>query len=209
MHGLIERVIVPTLLIFLLIGGTASTLLGLALVFRPEKALAFMRSMNRWVSTRRALKQAELPRAAVVESRRGRLALALFLLFGGVFALYVLLLRLEMPRMAVVLGVNLRRWFITGVALQTVRWFLIVGSVLAIAVAVLMLFFPGQLKALEARMNKWYSTRNLLPPAGESMRFPLDTMVEASPRAAGWIIAGASLLVAAAMAILLAARVAG
>ena len=209
MFGLIERVVVPSLLIFVLLGGAASVVLGLALAFRPQKALAFVRSMNRWVSTRRALKQAELPRTTGVESRRGKVALALFLLFGGLFALYALLLRIEIPRVAVVLGVNLRRWFITGVALQTMRWFLIVGSALAIAVAVLMLFFPGRLVAVEATLNKWYSTRNLLPPTGEAMRLPLDAMVESSPRAAGWIIAAASLPVAAAMAVLLAARIAG
>ena len=41
------------------------------------------------------------------------------------------------------------------------------------------------------------------------MRLPLEMMVEASPRAAGWLIAAASLLIAAAMAVLLAARFAG
>jgi hypothetical protein len=204
--SLLEKIVVPTLVIFLLLASTASTLLGLALVFRTEKALAFMRSMNRWVSTRRALRQAELPRAVTVESRRGRILLALFLLFGGGFALYVLLFRIEIPRAAVVLGVNLRRWFVTGIALQTMKWFLVLGSALALAVAVLILFFPGRLTALEARLNRWYSTRHILPPAGESMRYPLDMVVEGSPRAAGWVITAASLLVAAAMAVLLAAR---
>src|SRR5258706_6790950 len=172
MMGLIERVIVPALVIFLLLGGSASTLLGLALVFRAEKALAFMRSMNRWVSTRRALKQAEIPRSVDVSSRKGRLWLALFLLLGGVFAIYFLLLRVELPQAALVLGVDLKRWLIIGVALQTMRWFLIVGSVLAVAIAALILFFPQSLAALEARMNKWYSTPHVLPPAAETMRFP-------------------------------------
>lgn len=207
--GLIERVLVPTLVIFLLIGGAASALLGFALVFRTDKALAFMRSMNRWVSTRRALRQAEIPRTVGTSSRAGRVLLALFLLLGGLFALYFLLLRLEIPRAAAILGVNLQRWFITGVALQTMKWLLVAGSVLAIVVAVLILFFPSRLAALEARANKWYSTRNILPPTGERMRFPLELMVEASPRTAGWIIAIASLVVAAAMAILIAARLAG
>jgi len=206
--GLLERVVLPALVIFLLLGGTASTLLGLALVFRTEKALAFMRSMNRWVSTRRALKQAEIPRAVGVPSRKGRVWLALFLLVGGLFAIYFLLLRMEIPRAALILGVDLKRWFIVAVALQTMRWFLIVGSLLAVVVAALILFLPERLAALEARMNKWYSTRHILPPAGESMRFPLEMMVEASPRAAGWLIAAASFLVAAAMAVLLAARIA-
>ena len=207
--SLLDRVLVPTLVIFLLVASAASTLLGLALVFRTQKALAFMRSMNRWVSTRRALRQAELPRTVSVESRRGKVLLALFLLFGGVFALYMLLFRVEIPRAAVILGVNLRRWFLTGLALQTMKWFLVVGSALAVVVAVLILFFPGRLTALEARLNRWYSTRNVLPPAGESMRYPLDMMVEGAPRASGWVIAGASLMVAISMAVLLAARFTG
>ena len=203
---LIERVIIPALVIFLLIGGIASALLGLALVFRTEKTLAFMRSMNRWVSTRRGLREAEMPRTVEVKSRRGKILLALFLLFGGIFALYVLVLRLEIPRVAVVVGVNLQKWFVLGVVLQTLKWFLVVGSALAVLVAVLILFFPSRLAALEERLNKWYSTRHILPSTGEAMRYPLDMLVEGAPRAAGWIIAVASLVVAAAMAMLIAAR---
>ena len=84
---------------------------------------------------------------------------------------------------------------------------LVLGSALAVAVGVLMLFVPARLAALEARLDRWYSTRQALPAGGESMRYPLDTLVEASPRAAGWLIAAASLLVAAAMTVL-AARLA-
>ena len=208
MLALTERVIVPALVIFLLIGGVASALFGLALVFRTEKTLAFMRTMNRWVSTRRGLREAEVPRTVAVKSRFGRILLALFLLFGGVFALYVLLLRLEIPRVAVVIGVNLQKWFVLGVLLQTMKWFLVAGSALALLVAVLILFFPSRLAALEERLNKWYSTRHILPSTGEAMRYPLDMIVEGAPRAAGWIIAVASLAVAAAMAMLIAARLA-
>lgn len=206
---LIERVIVPALLIFLAFGSCAGALLGLALVFRTGKALAFVRSMNRWVSTRRALRPAELPRNVTATTRRGRVVLAVFLLLGGLFALYVLLLRIEIPRMALIVGVNLKRWFFTSIALQTLKWFLVLGSALALVVGFLILFFPGRLAALEARLDKWYSTRHVLPPTGEAMRYPLEMMVEGAPRAAGWVIAGASLLVFAAMAILLAARIAG
>ena len=207
MLALMERVIIPALVIFLLIGGIASAAFGLALVFRTEKTLAFMRSMNRWVSTRRALKQAEIPRTVEVQSRKGRVWLALFLLLGGLFAIYYLLLRVELPSAALVLGVDLKRWLVIGVAMQTVRWFLIVGSMLAVAIAALILFFPQLLVAVESHLNKWYSTRHVVPPAGETMRFPLEILVEASPRGAGWIIAAASLLITAAMVVLLAARI--
>ena len=206
---LLERVLVPSLIVFLLIGSLASITFGWVLIFRTAQALSFMRGMNRWVSTRRALKELEVPRHVEEPRKAGKLWLGLFLIAGGGFALYALLIRIEIPRAAVVLGVNIQRWFIVGVALQTVKWLLVVGSLLAVAVGILMLFFPRMLAAFEAGMNRWYSTRNLVPTGGESMKFPLELLVEAYPSAAGWIIAAASLVVAVAMGILLVARLAG
>lgn len=207
--ALLERVLLPSLVLILLIGSLASIMFGLALVFRTAQALGFMRGMNRWVSTRRVLKELEVPRHVEEPHRVGRHWFALFLVAGGGFALYFLLARLEIPHTAVVLGVDLKRWFLAGLALQTMKWFLVAGSVLAVAVGILMLFLPRVLAAFEAGMNRWYSTRKLLPAGGESMRFPLDLLVEAYPRASGWIVAAASLVVAVAMAILVIARLAG
>jgi hypothetical protein len=206
---LLERVLVPSLIVFLLIGGLASVAFGWVLIFRSAQALSFMRGMNRWVSTRRALKQLEVPRHVGEPRKAGRHWFGLFLAAGGGFVLYVLLTRIEIPRVAMVLGVNVQRWFLAGVALQTMKWLLVIGSALAVAVGFLMLFFPRLLEAFEARMNRWYSTRQLLPSGGESMKFPLELLVEAYPRAAGWIIAAGSLVVAVAMGILLVARLAG
>jgi hypothetical protein len=203
---LLERVLVPSLILILLIGSLASITFGWALIFRTAQALSFMRGMNRWVSTRRALKELEVPRHVEEPRKAGKLWFGLFLVAGAGFALYVLLARVEIPRAAMVLGVNVQRWFLVALALQTMKWLLVLGSVLAVAVGILMLFFPRALVAFEARMNRWYSTRQLLPPGGESMKFPLDLLVEAYPRAAGWIIAAASLVVAVAMAILVIAR---
>jgi hypothetical protein len=204
--ALLERVLVPTLVIFLLLGAVASLALGCALVFRAPRAIEFMRLMNRWVSTRRAMKEAELPRNV---SAARKPWFGVFLLAGGAFVLYFLLFRTEIPHTAAVLGVDLKRWFLAGIALQTMRWLLVAGSLLAAGVGVLVLFFPRLLAAFEERMNRWYSTRHLLPAGSDSMRYPLDLLVEAYPHAAGWIIAAASLLVAAAMALLLVARLAG
>jgi hypothetical protein len=206
---LLERVLVPSLVLILLIGSVASITFGFALVFRTAQALSFMRGMNRWVSTRRALKELEVPRHVEEPRKAGKHLLALFLVAGGGFALYFLLARVEIPHTAMVLGVDLKRWFLVGLALQTMKWFLVAGSVLAVAVGILMLFFPRALAAFEAGMNRWYSTRKLVPTGSESMKFPLELLVEASPRASGWIIAAASLVVAVAMGILVVARLAG
>src|SRR5712692_6260711 len=106
---LLERVLVPSLVLILLIGSLASITFGLALVFRTAQALSFMRSMNRWVSTRRALKELEVPRHVEEPRKAGRLWFGLFLLAGAGYALYVLLTRVEIPRAAMVLGVNVQR----------------------------------------------------------------------------------------------------
>ena len=70
----------------------------------------------------------------------------------------------------------------------------------------LMLFWPQRLTSLEERLNRWYSSRRLVA-AEERMLTPLEPHVEAHPRAAGWIIAVASLAIALAMAWLLVTRV--
>ena len=99
-------------------------------------------------------------------------------------------------------GVDLERWLVSGVVLQTMKWLLVAGGAFAFAVGVAMLFAPQRLGAFEERMNRWYSSRRLVN-AEERMHMPLEPRVEASPRAAGSVIAIASALVAVAMAVLL------
>lgn len=209
MFGFIERVAIPTVVIFLLLGGLAGTLLGAALVWRSAAALRFAARMNRWVSAREALRALETPhKVAAAPSPAMRRVLGAFLLLGGAFAAAFLLARLGvLNRGSFVPGADLERWLVSGVMLETMKWVLVAGSAFAFAVGVLMLFFPARLAAFEARMDRWYYSR--LPIAGEDttvtprMIMPLEPRVEAHPRAAGWIIALASLLVAAAMAVLL------
>jgi hypothetical protein len=155
--------------------------------------------MNRWVSTRQATKGIEIQRQAFQRSK----VLGVFLVAGGALACYFLLARLQIPRSAMSLA---DPRFVTALAVDSARWLLVAGSLLSVAMGVLVLFFPRTLDALEQRMNRWVSTRHLLPPGGDQMRTPLDVLVEAYPRTAGWIIAVSSLAVAIAIGLLAAAR---
>lgn len=208
MSGFIERVVIPTVVIFVLLGGLGGMVLGAALVWRSASALRFAARMNRWVSAQQALRALETPHALAAPSPAMRRLLGVFLVFGGAFAAAFLLVRLGvLHRGSYVAGVDLERWLVSGVILETMKWVLVAGSAFAFVVGVLMLFFPARLAAFEARMDRWYYSRQ--PLAGEDttvrprMIMPLEPRVEAHPRAAGWIIALASLLVAAAMAVLL------
>jgi hypothetical protein len=203
MFGFIDRVVIPTLVIFLLLGGVGGVLLGAALVWRTTAALRFMAQMNRWVSTRRALRVLETPRTLQAVTPRVRRWLGAFLVFGGAFSVAFLLARLDvLQRGSYAPGINLGRWLFSGIMVHTTKWVLVTGSAFAFAVGVLMVFFPARLAAFEARMDRWYSSRRVLD-AGETMHTPLEPRVEAHPRAAGSIIAVACLLVAVAMAGLL------
>lgn len=194
----IEQIVLPAFLLFMLIGSVGGALLGLALALRSASALQFVARMNRWVSTRRALRAVEIPRGMQPGGRRAWLGV--FLVVGGAFAFYMLLARLQIPDSS---GPNLRRWLVLGLALQATKWFLVIGAVLSFAVGAMLLFFPRAYASFEAKMNYWYSTRKLLPADSDTMRQPLDSLVAARPREAGWIIFFASAVVAVAMAALL------
>lgn len=198
MFGFIERVVIPTLVIFVLVGGLGGALLGLLLVIRTDLALAFVRRMNRWVSTRRAIEPLEAPHNMERPSPRLRLWLGSLLAVGGALLVFLVLARLQVDRGAFVPGVDLQRWMLSGLALQTTKWFLVVGGAFSCVVGLLMLFSPGQMDSLEARMDRWYSSPRLRV-AEETMHTPLEPRVEAHPRAAGLIIGAASLLVALGM----------
>lgn len=206
MSGLIERVVIPTVVIFVLLGGLAGALLGAALVWRSDATLRFMTRMNRWVSTRQALRPLDVPHGVHGPTASLRRWLGGFLVFGGALSVASLLVRLDVLRRGhYVPGVDLERWFVSGMILQTMKWVLVVGGAFAVVVGVLMLFFPARLVAFEARMDRWYSSRRLLQ-AEEKMVMPLEPRVEANPRAAGLVIGAASLLVAAGMVVLIFAK---
>ena len=205
MFGLIERVIIPTLVIFILFGGLSGVLLGGALVWRSDAALRFVARMNRWVSMREALRPLEAPHLMEPPSPRLRRWLGVCLAAGGALLVVLLLVRLQVERPGFVPGVDVRRWMLSGMTLQVVKWFLVVGGAFSSVVGLLMLFLPRQMDAFQASMDRWHSSARLRA-AEETMHTPLEPRVEAHPRAAGWIIAAASLLVALGMVVLIVAK---
>ena len=128
-----------------------------------------------------------------------------FQMAHGAIAVYFLIVRLDFARSPYAPGVDLVRWFLSGLALEATKWILVAGSAFAALIGLLMLLAPARLAAFEARVNQWHSSRRFLI-ADEKMHLPLEPHVEAHPGAAGWTIAAASLLVTLAMAGLLIAR---
>jgi hypothetical protein len=195
----LDQLLVPFFLLFLFVGSLGGLALGGGLLLRTAATLQFMQGMNRWISTRRATRELELPRQMLLPSKW----LGVFLLICGGVAGYLLFARVHVPQAALSLA-NPR--FGTALAVESAKWLLIAGCVAALVLGFMTLFLPDALAKLQERMNRWVSTRAMVPADSERMRTPLDLLVETHPRAAGWIIALASLAVAVAMGLLIAGR---
>jgi hypothetical protein len=200
--SLTEQILVPTLMLCLLAGSLAGLAFGCALALKSGPTLQFIARMNRWVSTRETFRPLEAVHDVdPAPDSPYRRALGMLFIAGGLVTVYFLLTRLDVAR-----AIDLKRAVIAALALQATKYFLVAGGLFALVIGLLMMFWPGRLAAFEARMNRWYSAQRLVA-ADEVMHTPLEPRVEAHPQAAGWIIAGASLLIAAAMAWLLLSRV--
>jgi hypothetical protein len=200
--SLTEQILVPTLMLCLLVGSLAGLVFGCALALKSGPTLQFIARMNRWVSTRETFRPLETVRDVdPAPDSPYRRVLGVLFIAGGLVTMYFLLTRLDVAR-----AIDAKRAVIAALALQATQLTLVAGGLFAFVVGLLMVFWPQRLAALEARMNRWYSAQRLVA-ADEVMHTPLEPRVEANPQAAGWIIAGTSLLIAAAMVWLLLSRV--
>lgn len=192
------------LILVFLTGGLATMAVGVGLIGWSDATLRFFVTMNRWVSTRRALKPVEIPRDTTRAVQRYRIALAVFFILGAAYSLKGLIFSYVPFGLIHLLYLESLR---SGAALwiaDSVRWILIVGNLAGLAVGVLLAFFPQVLESLEAKGGHWYSNRRMTKGAGAIQR-PLDELVVAHPHIAGWITAVAGLLIAGDYAVMLSA----
>jgi hypothetical protein len=198
MNALWQMLLAPALKVLALCASIAGIALGACLILAREPTLGALRGLNRWISTRRALKALEVPRSLEQRTRARRLWLGLALAAGGAYVLIVLIWAFEGRRLAAALAPGA-----TGtVAVEWARWVLVAGSALVVAVGLMMALAPRALEAFEAWSNRWVSSRQALQGA-DAMHLALDRLVEAFPRSAGVLILALSLAGCAASALLL------
>ena len=179
--------IVESLVVFFLVGGLALLAVGLSLSFHSTGTLQFLTSMNRWVSTRRSFKWAEIPRDTRQAVQKYRRWLAAIFIAGGAFALYGLATRVDDSAIIYFLRLDFMRPAIAFWLIESVKWVLIVGNIAGLVVGIMLGFFPDALAALEGLGAHWYSDRKLAK-GSNTMILTLDKWVAAFPRASGWII---------------------
>jgi hypothetical protein len=201
----IAEIILRSFAVFLLLGSLLSFVVGIGLLVRSRALMGGFGVLNRWVSTRRALKPLEMPHASergLIGGRRRWVSGALFFSFGA-YAAFALAANVEPARVVIALGA--RGSVVASIIIESLRWTLIVGCIAAAIVGLVLLVSPTAWARVEAWGNRWVSTRRAMA-GGDEMIMTLDQWVATFPRASGVLFAALALVPAIAAFLLLTAR---
>ncbi len=163
---------------------------GAGLIISSQKTAELFHVLNRWVSTRHALKSVEVPRDTDRAAHRYQRWLASGFVFGGLISVFGLAAGLDASAVSSAFA---QGPFVpvVAIAVESAKWFLIAGSAFGIVVGAMLIFYPNAESTLERYANRWVSSRSVVR-TWDDMHMTLDRLVEAHPRPAGWIIASTS-----------------
>jgi hypothetical protein len=186
-NSLLSQSIVQVAIVMFVVVAVTGLAAGVGLIVSSQRTVRLLDSMNRWVSTRHALRSLEVPRDTERMSHLHQRWLAGGFVVGGLISVFGLALGYDASAISVAVAEK-RFAPLVAIALESVKWFLIVGSVFGVVVGGMLLFYPNAESALERFANQWVSSRQAAR-TGDDMHMPLDRLVGAYPKIAGWIIA--------------------
>jgi hypothetical protein len=186
-NNLMGHMLVQVLIVLFLVVAVSGLGVGVGLILSSQKTSALFHRLNRWVSTRHALKAVEVPRETDRLAHQYQRWLAGSFVVCGLIAIFGLVAAVDVTAISKV-AVEKRFVPFFSMVVDSVRWFLIVGSAAGVVVGAMLLFYPNAELTLERFANQWVSSRRVTR-SGDDMHMTLDMLVEAHPRPAGWIIA--------------------
>jgi hypothetical protein len=184
------QVLVQVLIVVFLVVAVAGLVVGVGLIVSSQRTSQIFHGLNRWISTRHALKPVEVPVQTDQTAHEYQRWLAACFVLGGLFAIFFLVTAVDVAAVSRIVAEQRYVGFV-AIVLDCARWFLILGSAAGVVVGVMLLFYPGAENALERFTNQWVSSRRIVR-TWDDMHLTLDTLVEAHPTPAGWVIAATS-----------------
>lgn len=182
----IDQLLVPSFVLFFLIGGVTAALVGVGLIVNSAGMLRMFDIINYSVSTRRLGKPLAIPRDSSRYVWRHHRWLGTLFALGAAYSIYGLAAHVNDAAFASALNLKLPPLFVLWVV-ESSRLILIVSCMVALVASILLGFFPETMRVIDQRASRWYSTRRLLPEADLS-HLSLDRWVAAFPRASGCLI---------------------
>jgi hypothetical protein len=190
-----SQILQQSIFIFLLLGSLVALAAGLLLLFSSERAFRIGDLLNRWVSTRVALRPLEEPHSISRPLYRMHRLVGALICAGALYALVVLgspygetaiaksLASLGPPRFASWLS-------------ESLRLTLLLGNLGALIFGLAFIVRPSALKGLETWADRRVSGRKATKPL-EEIRLPADRFARAHPRLVGAVVTLGSLYVLA------------
>jgi len=191
----------PALFVLLFAGAALGLLVGVMLLVDSERMLRWNHELNRWYSSRRALRPLDESIDVKRLVYRWHRVLGVVLFAGALYTLDVLAFSYQTGALVRAFR-DLGNPVLLNLVFEGLRILLIVGNVAALAAAVVLCFRPSLLKGLEAWGDRQYSNRESLKPL-DTMRYQPDDFVRARPRLVGVLVTLGSLYVLVALGMLL------
>jgi len=189
----VSGIVQQTIVIFLALGAVFALAAGLLLVFRSQAAFRISERMDRWVSTRAAIRALEEHRNVSRPLYRMHRLVGALICAGALYSLIVL----GMPsgKSAIVtslIGVGPERF--SAWLSESLRYVLLAGNSGALLFGLVFIVRPSALKSLEAWADRRISERKAIKPL-EKMRMSADQFLRRHPRAVGVLVILGSLYV--------------
>jgi hypothetical protein len=181
------QLLVQFLIVLFLVVAVSGLAVGVGLIASSPKIVEYFHALNRWVSTRHVLKSVEMPRETDRLAHRYQRLVAAGFVLGGLIAIFGMVVGLDASAVSKAFAEKRFAPLVT-VAVESAKWVLIVGSAFGVVIGAMLLFYPNAESTLERFANQWVSPRRVTR-SWDDMHMNLDTLVEAHPKPAGWIIA--------------------
>lgn len=189
----LSQIAQQTIFVFLLAGAVFALAAGLLLVFVPRVTFRISDVMNRWVSTRAAVRSLEQHRNISRPLYRMHRLVGALICAGALYSLIVL----GMPsgEAAIVKSLNrLGPAHFSAWLSESLRYILLTGNFGALLFGLVFIVRPSSLKSLEAWADRRISERRAIKPL-EKMHLSTDRFVRAHPRLTGILVILGSLYV--------------
>jgi hypothetical protein len=191
----------PVLYVLLLGGALLGLVVGITLLVDSERVMRWNYTLNRWYSTRQALRRLEQPIDVKRVVYRWHRVAGVLVFAGALFTLDVLAFNYQTGALVRIFGGSGNPAGLS-IVFEALRIILIVGNVAGLVAAVVLCFRPSLLKGLEAVGDQQYSSRTATKPL-DVMHYQPDELVRSRPKVLGTLFTVGSLYVLFVLGLLL------
>jgi hypothetical protein len=204
MKAIIELVVYtlgPVLYVLLVAGAALGAVIGILLLVDSERVMRWNYALNRWYSTRKAMRALDRPIDVKRSFYRWHRVLGVVLFAVSLYTLDVLVFGFQTSALVRTLR-DVGNAALLSLVMEGLRLFLIAGNVAALLAAAVLIFRPSLLKGVEGWGDRNYSIR-VPTKALDVMRYQPDDFVRGRPKLVGGLLVIGSLYVLITLGVLI------